>query len=62
MQDVSYVVLTAEKDNIERMAVKVFRVVKPIADLFSSMARNNKINDDFFLFSSPCSYRYFSTR
>lgn len=53
MQDVSFVVLDKEKDRIEKMAVKVFKTVKPIADLFSPMARNNKINDSFFFFKAP---------
>lgn len=53
MQDVSFVVLNNEKDRIEKMAVKVFRAVKPIADLFSSMARNNKISHNFFFFNAP---------
>ncbi len=53
MQDVSYVVLTTEKDRVERMAVKVFKAVKPIADLFSPMARNNQINKHFFFFNAP---------
>lgn len=53
MQDVSFVVLDKEKDRIEKMAVKVFKAVKPIADLFSPMARNNKINDNFFFFKAP---------
>ena len=52
MQDVSYVVLTTEKNRIEKMAVKVFRAIKPIANLFSLMARNNEINDDFFFFNA----------
>ncbi len=53
MQDVSYVVLTAGKDRVEKMAVKVFRAVKPVADLFSPMARNNRISDNFFFFNAP---------
>lgn len=53
MQDVSCVVLTTEKNRIEKMAVKVFRAIKPIANLFSLMARNNEINDDFFFFNAP---------
>lgn len=53
MQDVSFVVLDKEKDRIEKMAVKVFQAVKPIADLFSPMARNHKINDSFFFFGAP---------
>ena len=53
MQDVSFVVLNKEKKRIEKMAVKVFGTVKPIADLFSPLARNNKINDSFFFFNAP---------
>lgn len=53
MQDVSFIVLDKEKKRIEKMAVKVFRAVKPIADLFSPLARNNKINDSFFFFNAP---------
>lgn len=53
MQDVSFVVLDQEKQRIEKMAVKAFRAVKPIADLFSPMARNNKIDDSFFFFHAP---------
>ncbi len=52
-QDVSYVVLTKEKARIENMAVQVFRAVKPFADLFSRVARNNKISDNFFFFDAP---------
>ncbi|MCD2491532.1 nitroreductase family protein [Lacrimispora sp. NSJ-141] len=53
MQDVSFIVLDKEKKRIETMAVKVFRTVKPIVDLFSPLARNNKINDSFFFFNAP---------
>ncbi len=53
MQDVSFVVLEKDKKRIEAMAVKVFRAFKPIADLFSPLARNNKINDSFFFFHAP---------
>ena len=35
------------------MAVRLFRKVKPLADLFSPMARNNKIHDHFFFFQAP---------
>ena len=52
-QDVSFIVLNKDKDLIEKMAVKVFKSVKPIADLFSPMARNNKINNNFFFFNAP---------
>lgn len=53
MQDVSFVVLDKQKDRIERMAVRIFRMIKPVADLFSPMARNNIIDDDFFFFKAP---------
>ena len=53
LQDVSFVVLQREKDRIEEMAVKVFKTVKPIADLFSPMARKNEITDHFFFFNAP---------
>lgn len=53
MQDVSFVVLHKEKKRIEQMAVSLFKKVKPLANLFSPMARNNKIDDDFFFFKAP---------
>lgn len=52
-QDVSFVVLASEKDHIEKMAVKVFRAVKPIADIFNPIAKNMKIDDNFFFFQAP---------
>lgn len=52
-QDVSFVVLEKEMDQIEAMAVRLFRAVKPLADLFSPMARGNKIDDHFFFFHAP---------
>lgn len=52
-QDVSFVVLDQEKNRIEKMAVRLFRKMKPFADLFSPMARNNKISDHFFFFNAP---------
>lgn len=53
MQDVSFVVLEKEKERIEKMAVKVFQMMKPVADMFSPMARNTKIDDHFFFFGAP---------
>lgn len=53
MQDVSYVVLTAGKDRVEKMAVSIFRAIKPVANLFSPMARNNQISEGFFFFNAP---------
>lgn len=52
MQDVSFIVLDKEKDRIEKMAVRLFRAVKPLADVFGPMVRNNKIDDHFFFFNS----------
>ena len=53
MQDVSFIVLDREKNRIEQMAVSLFQKLKPWADLFSPMARNNKIDDNFFFFNAP---------
>lgn len=53
MQDVSFVVLDREKDTVEQMAVRLFRRLKPFADLISPMARNNQIDNHFFFFRAP---------
>lgn len=53
MQDVSFAVLEKEKAKIEQMAVRLFRKVKPFADLFSPLARRNQIDDHFFFFNAP---------
>lgn len=53
MQDVSFTVLAQEKSRIEQMAVSLFRKIKPIADLFSPMAKNMKIDSHFFFFNAP---------
>lgn len=52
-QDVSFVVLEQEKDRVERMAVRLFRRLKPLANLFSPMARNREIDERFFFFGAP---------
>lgn len=52
-QDVSFIILDKEKDNIEQIAVKLFKKIKPLVNLFSSMARNVKINNHFFFFNAP---------
>lgn len=52
-QDVSFIVLDHEKKRIEQMAVKLFRRLKPVINLFSSMARRSEITDDFFFFNAP---------
>lgn len=53
MQDVSFVVLNKDKHRVEQMAVSLFRKLKPLANLLSPMARNNKIDDHFFFFHAP---------
>lgn len=53
LQDVSYIVLNREKENIEKMAVKIFKSIKPFANLFVPMARKRKIDDNFFFFNAP---------
>lgn len=52
-QDVSYVVLEKEKDRVEQMAVDVFRKIKPLASVFSPMARRGKVDRNFFFFKAP---------
>ena len=52
-QDVSFTVLVDGKERVERMAVKLFRAVKPLANLVSAMARNNEIGEHFFFFNAP---------
>lgn len=53
LQDVSFVVLDNEKDRLEKMAVGLFRRIKPVADLFMPMAKNRNIDDHFFFFHAP---------
>lgn len=53
LQDVSFVVLDKEKNNIEKLAVRFFRKIKRIANVFSKMARSIDIDDKFFLFDAP---------
>lgn len=45
--------LEGEKDRIEKMAVGLFRRLKPFADHFSPMARNRAVDDRFFFFGAP---------
>lgn len=53
LRDVSFVVLDKEKDKFEKMAVRLFRRIKPITGLFSSMVRRNQVDDHFFFFHAP---------
>ncbi len=52
-QDVSFVVLDKDITQVEKLAVCLFRKVKPFADLFSSLARRNTIDDHFFFLHAP---------
>lgn len=52
-QDVSFVVLERERGRLEGMAVRIFRLLKPVANLLSPMARRNPIDDAFFFFGAP---------
>lgn len=52
-QDVSFVVLDQEKEAVEALAVRLFRKMKPFADLVSPLSKNNKIDDHFFFFNAP---------
>lgn len=53
MQDVSFIVLDKKKAKIEQMAVRLFRRLKPLAGLFSPLARRSQIGDHFFFFHAP---------
>lgn len=53
MQDVSFVVLDKQKNKIERMAVNLFRKIKPVANLFSPEIKKIKITNNFFFFKAP---------
>ena len=53
MQDVSFIVLDKQKEHFEKMAVSLFRKLKPIANRFSKMNKHNEIKDNFFFFNAP---------
>lgn len=53
LRDVSFIVLDKEKADFEKMAVKLFRKLKPFAGLFNSMVRRVSIDDHFFFFHAP---------
>lgn len=52
-QDLSFVVLQRQKDEMEQMAVSLFRKVKPFANVLSAMNRSKEIDDHFFFFKAP---------
>lgn len=52
-QDVSYVVLDQRKDELEAVAVSMFRKLKPIQDLFNSSTKHVAIDDNFFFKEAP---------
>lgn len=52
-QDVSYIVIDRQKEEVEQMAVRLFRWLKPWVNLCSPMARNTPITNLFFFFEAP---------
>lgn len=52
-QDVSYVVLSHEKNTLEKVAVNFFKKLQPWVGLFSRAAKNLKIDDNFFFKQAP---------
>ena len=52
-QDVSYVVLRNRKDECERIAVKIFRRLRPFAGLYYKFFKTAKIDDNFFFKGAP---------
>ena len=53
MQDVSFIVLQQNKDQIEELAVRLFRRIKPFVNLVNPIARQNDIHSHFFFFNAP---------
>lgn len=52
-QDVSYIVLGADKGKYEELAVKFFRKIKPIVSLWMKDAREVEIDENFFFKKAP---------
>lgn len=52
-QDVSFIVLDQKKQEIEAIAVRLLRRIKPLINCFNALARQNEIGDDFFFFKAP---------
>lgn len=52
-QDVSFLVLRDEMERMEKLAVRLFRRILPVAKLVSSMARRQTIDDHFFFKKAP---------
>lgn len=52
-QDVSYIVLKDHKEKYEEVAVKFFRRIKPIANIFMKDAKEVTIDDNFFFKKAP---------
>lgn len=52
-QDASFIILDQKKQEIEAIAVRLLRRIKPLIDCFNALARRNEINDDFFFFKAP---------
>lgn len=52
-QDVSYLVLKDKIEQMEKLAVRLFRRILPLAKLVNSMARQRTIDDHFFFKKAP---------
>lgn len=52
-QDVSYIVLKDHKERYEKIAVRFFRRLLPVARLFMSAAKNVEIDENFFFKKAP---------
>ena len=52
-QNVSYIVLQKDRKSYEKLAVRAFRRMLPVARLFRSDARRIAIDDDFFFKKAP---------
>lgn len=52
-QDVSYIVLKDNMEQFEKMAVRLFKRLLPIARLINPMAKNKEIDDHFFFHGAP---------
>lgn len=52
-QDVSYVILRNEMENVEEIAVGMFNKILPFIRIFSKSARKIEIDDNFFFKKAP---------
>lgn len=52
-QDVSYIVLQDQMESCEKLAVRLFRRLLPLAKLANPLAKRTRIDDHFFFKSAP---------